>query len=137
MYCGVDMIEIDRIVKTAANPRFLTRLYAPEEIRLIEAKSGWRKAEVIAGRFAAKEAVIKVLLAANASHTRALLRGVGHGHSGAMHAREIATLTQDGGAPHVYLTGETASLATSLGLTHIAISLSHTKTHAVAFAIGT
>jgi len=138
MYCGVDMIEIDRIARTAANPRFLARLYAPEEICLINARTGWRRAEIIAGRFAAKEAVIKVLLAALATaRTQAAAGPSWQASGGTVHAREIATLTQDGGAPQVLLTGETATLAASLGLTQIAISLSHTKSHAVAFAIGT
>ena len=56
---GVDIVEIDRIAKAMKNERFLDRLFTKEEIALFEACR--YRAETVAGRFAAKEAVLKAL----------------------------------------------------------------------------
>jgi len=114
---GVDIIEISRIEGVVARwgERFLQRIYTEKELELCR-----NKAEALAVRFAAKEAVMKTL------GTGA--KGVGW--------REIETLADDRGAPLLYLYGRARSRAEELGLKGIGISLSHSREYAVAVAVG-
>lgn len=60
MGVGVDIIEVGRIRKLAEkSPRFLKRVYTPEEINYCERKKN--KFQHLAARFAAKEAYFKAL----------------------------------------------------------------------------
>lgn len=54
---GFDLVEVPRIARALRNPRFLPRIFTPLEI----ASMGEADAERVAGRWAAKEAVIKAL----------------------------------------------------------------------------
>ncbi len=57
---GVDIIEVERIRRLAEkSPRFLTRVFTPEEIQYCEGKKN--KYQHLAARFAAKEAFFKAL----------------------------------------------------------------------------
>ncbi|OES46209.1 holo-ACP synthase [Domibacillus iocasae] len=57
---GMDIIEIDRIQKLIERqPKFLERVLTPEEMRLFHEKTGTRRWEYAAGRFAVKEAFSK------------------------------------------------------------------------------
>jgi holo-[acyl-carrier protein] synthase len=73
-----------------------------------------------AGRFAAKEAVVKAL---------------GTGFAGDITWRGIEILHRDGGAPYVRLSDEVKRLAEKLGVTHWFISISYTDELAVASVI--
>ena len=75
----------------------------------------------IAGRFAAKEAVLKVL---------------GTGWRGKIAWRDIEVLNDQAGRPDVALSGECAAIAGRLGLARVIVSISHTDTYATASAIG-
>jgi holo-[acyl-carrier protein] synthase len=60
---GIDLLEIERmrrILESAAGERFLQRVLTPAELALAGERKG-RLAEFAAGRFAAKEAVVKAL----------------------------------------------------------------------------
>ncbi|MFC0213423.1 holo-ACP synthase [Paenibacillus chartarius] len=60
---GIDMLEIERmrrILEGAAGERFLQRVLTAAELELAAERKG-RLAEFAAGRFAAKEAVVKAL----------------------------------------------------------------------------
>jgi holo-[acyl-carrier protein] synthase len=60
---GIDLLEIERmrrILDGAAGERFLQRILTPGELALAAERKG-RLAEFAAGRFAAKEAVVKAL----------------------------------------------------------------------------
>ena len=118
---GVDIIELDRIrrVLERHGERFLTRVYTSEEI----ARYGERLPE-LAARFAAKEAVSKAL-------------GVGLNHM-SVHGigwREVEVLPDPLGKPLVRLSGRAQQLADEQGLREWAISLSHSRDYAVAFAV--
>ena len=118
---GVDIIELDRIrrVLERHGERFLTRIYTAEEI----ARYRDRMPE-LAARFAAKEAVSKAL-------------GVGLNHM-SVHGigwREVEVLPDPLGKPVLYLTGRAQQLAEEQGLREWAISLSHSRDYAVAFAV--
>lgn len=58
---GTDIVQVDRIEKIVGkwNDKFLTRIYCPEELSYC--RSGRNRYQRLAGRFAAKEAVIKSL----------------------------------------------------------------------------
>lgn len=79
-----------------------------------------RAGEHLAGRWAAKEAVLKSL---------------GTGIGPRMEWTDIEVVNDRGGRPRVRLHGETAAVARSLGMHHIDISLSHSGGLAVAHAV--
>jgi len=114
---GIDIIEIER-VKSAikrGRERFLNRIYTEAEL-----KSCQDRFSSLASRFAAKEAVMKVLGTG----------GIGIGW------REIEILTGNDGRPSVKLYGQALNKAAGLNLKEVSVSLSDSKQHAVAVAIG-
>ncbi len=115
---GVDLIEIERIDQAILShgERFFDRFFTLQE--LIE--SGGRTPS-LAARFCAKEAVAKAL-------------GSGIGLVG---WKDIEVLKDENQHPHVTLHGPARALAEELGLTHWAVSLSHTHEHAIAFVVAT
>ncbi len=118
MHCiGVDIIEIARIEKTIARwgQRFLRRIYTDLELRICR-----KRPEALAVRFAGKEAVMKAL---------------GTGTKG-ISWREIEISSEPGGKPLVHLYGKAQNQANSLGLSQLAISLSHSREYAIAFVVG-
>ena len=114
---GVDLIEIARIVHVLGRfpERFRQRVLTDREQRYCG-----NRVERIAGRWAAKEAVSKVLGLG--------VRGVGW--------REIEVLPDPAGKPHVYLHDRAALRAAALGLTGIAVSITHERSMAAAVALG-
>src|SRR5579875_723050 len=113
---GVDVVEIARIEATLARfgERFLRRIYGERE----RERYRGRPAE-LAARFAAKEAVMKVLGTG--------IRGV--------RWRDIEVLSNRRGKPIVVLHDTAARRADQLGFVHIAISLSHSRTEAIAVVV--
>ncbi len=62
MYCGIDIIEVDRIKDAVQNtPKFKDSIFSALEIENIDRCSEKIKYQRYAGRFAAKEAVFKAL----------------------------------------------------------------------------
>lgn len=116
---GVDIIEIDRIKSAIEkNSRFLDRIFTVNEQAYF--RDNKNKYESIAGMYAAKEAVSKVL---------------GTGISGfTWHDIEIGHTAK--GQPIVTLTGGAKDIADQLSIKMIKISISHCKSYAVANAIG-
>ncbi len=113
---GVDIVEIDRIAYTVDRwgDRFLKRIYTRDEIDYCRGRS-----PQLAGRFAAKEAVMKALGTG--------VRGVGW--------KDIELVRARSGAPSVRLHGRALARAERLGITEVAISMSHSRDYAVAFAV--
>jgi holo-[acyl-carrier protein] synthase len=128
LYTGIDIIEIDRIERAVARwgDQFLQRVFTAAEL----ARYRERPAS-LAARWAAKEAVAK-LLGVGLRGLGALGRTISHEAVG---WTEIEVLADALGRPNVTLTGRAADRAQALGITQIAISLSHTRLHAVASAI--
>ena len=60
--CGTDIIEIDRVAKSIerSGERFINMIYTPKEIEYCESKKN-AKYQHYAARFAAKEAIFKVV----------------------------------------------------------------------------
>jgi holo-[acyl-carrier protein] synthase len=115
---GVDIVEIERVELAVSRrgERFLRRVYTETELKTCQDRF-----PSLASRFAAKEAVMKVL---------------GLGGTG-IAWREIEILTGDDGRPSVRLHGRALDRATRLNLKEVSISLSDSREYAVAVAIGT
>ena len=115
---GTDLVEIRRIAELVARhgERFTGRVFTPGEV----ADCGGR-AESLAARWAAKEAVAKAL-------------GTG---IGAVGWQEIEVLRGESGCPGVQLDGRAAALAAERGLTQWALSLAHDGGLALAFVVAT
>lgn len=113
---GVDMIEISRIGDVAARygQRFYRRIYTQDELDYCRGR-----APQLASRFAAKEAVMKAL---------------GTGVRG-MRWRDIEVVREMGRAPTIKLHGSALARARQLGIDHMAVSLSHSREHALAFVV--
>ena len=75
----------------------------------------------IAGRWAAKEAILKM---------------IGTGWRGQIAWTDMQILPDDLGQPLVTLTGETARIAERKAITRVLLSITHTDSHAAASAIG-
>jgi holo-[acyl-carrier protein] synthase len=119
---GIDIVETARIRRLFEEhgERFLERVYTPIE-RAYADQSHKRRFEHLAGRFAAKEAVLKVL---------------GTGWRGGIAWTDIEIRNEASGQPVVVLTGECARIAEKLGIARWLVSISHIETHATASAIG-
>lgn len=119
---GIDIVETARISKLLEDhaQRFLDRCFTPLEQHYC-AKNPKRYIEHLAGRFAAKEAVLKVL---------------GTGWRGGIAWTDIEILPEPSGQPKIRLTGECLRIATELNISTWHISISHIETHATASAIG-
>ncbi len=113
---GVDAIEIERIQEALDRygPRFLNRVYTTGE----QARSRGR-AEELAARFAAKEAISKAL---------------GTGMRGVLW-KDIEVVNDLRGKPLVRLHGNAKRRATELGFSDIDVSLTHSRDLAIAFVV--
>lgn len=113
---GVDLIEIQRIQDAIElhGERFLRRIYTDRELDQV----GEQPAS-LAVRFAAKEAVAKAL-------------GTGIGE---VRWQDVEILRDEARAPILHLHDTAQTLANSSGLQTWSLSLSHTRTHAIAFVV--
>jgi holo-[acyl-carrier protein] synthase len=113
---GVDLIEIARIDEVVARhgKHYLERVFTPAELEYCG-----KRAESLAGRFAAKEAVAKAL-------------GTGIGD---VSWTEIEILGDEQKAPKLTLYGKAESKAKELGLINWSVSISHSQSQSVAIAV--
>jgi len=120
---GVDLVEVERIQQALEDSRigrrFRERVFTGKEILYCEKKRRG-KYESYAGRFAAKEAVMKALGRGWGSKVRWLDIEVGRARSG---------------KPEIVLHDKTAQLAEQLGIRRWALSITHTKEHGLAYVI--
>jgi holo-[acyl-carrier protein] synthase len=114
---GVDICEIERMDRALArHPRMRERVFTAEERTYCDSKA--RPAESYAGRFAAREAVIKAL-----------------GGYRAKRWQDISVTRAPSGAPGVHLGGNAKLRADMLGVDRVLITFTHERSNAVAFAI--
>lgn len=118
---GVDLISVERIAASVARrPRLLERLFTAAERRLLErGDSAEASQRSLAGRFAAKEAVMKAL-------------GVGLGE---VDFKDIEVVGGRGGRPAIALHGRAEERAAAIGAAEVSISMSHDAGLALAFAV--
>lgn len=112
---GTDLIEIERIKKASEKEAFLKRVYTERECRL-----AGKNSSRLAGNFAVKEAVSKVL-------------GTGFR---SFWPKEIEVLRDEKGKPYVNLYGEAKKQAEQLGIKRMFVSITNTAVYASAFVVG-
>jgi len=114
------MVEISRIKNAAKKWRkiFLLKIFTDKELEYSNEKTS--SYQHLAARFAAKEAVLKAL---------------GSGLTSRMEWRDIEVWNEESGKPNVRLTGEVERVSQARGVSNIIISMSHTRTYAVASVI--
>jgi holo-[acyl-carrier protein] synthase len=119
---GIDIVETARIRALVEDhgQHFLDRCFTPAEQQYCS-RSVKRYFEHLAGRFAAKEAVLKVLST---------------GWRGKIAWTDMEILNEPSGQPRLTLTGECLRIATEQHIARWMISISHIETHATASAIG-
>ena len=127
IYHGIDIVDIDRIVKAVARwgDHFLQRVFTQQELDDAQGRSS-----SLAARFAAKEAVAKALGVG--------LRGIGarpQTRESAVAWREIEIVRQPGGQPALCLHGRAARRATELRWQKTSVSLSHARHIAIASVV--
>ncbi len=113
LYIGIDLVDIGRIQLLIEKYRakFLDRVFSIKEQEYCKSKS--KPSIHFAGRFAAKEAVIKSIKSS--------------GYSQPIEFNSITILNNPDGSPYVDL-----ELSFKID---VKISISHTETHAIAFAL--
>ncbi len=114
---GFDIVEVARIEKAAQNELFLVKNFTREEVKMFEARK--HRAEITAGNFAAKEAVLKAL-------------GCGIFD---MALNDIEVLREKSGKPYVTLYGKAKEKSLQLGVKQVHVSISHTDGFAAAQAV--
>src|SRR5665647_488027 len=115
---GIDIVEIPRIKKAMeSNSKFLEKIFTITELEYLRSRN--LRAEYVAGRFAAKEAVAKAL---------------GTGFRG-FDFRDIEIDRTTLGKPIVILKGKAKLIAKKEGEYNIHLSISHGQDSAVAYSI--
>jgi holo-[acyl-carrier protein] synthase len=117
---GTDIIECPRIGKMIENhgELFLRRVYTQREIRYCQARK--HAIEHFAGRWAAKEAILKA---------------IGTGRSRGIAWTNIEVRNDQDGRPRVLVCGAAKETARNRGIGDILISISHCRTYATAYAM--
>lgn len=118
---GIDLIECRRIAEVMERhgERFVQRILTPHERAYVQGKRN--PIPHLAGRFAAKEAILKV---------------IGTGWRGRICWRDMEIINDSAGQPQVTLTGESARIARTRGILRVVVSITHTSEYAAASAIG-
>jgi holo-[acyl-carrier protein] synthase len=117
---GIDLVDFPRIEKMVEkhDDRFLERVFTEKEV--CYAKKNKNFIEKLAGRFAAKEAVLKL---------------IGTGWRGKIAWTDIEVVNDSLGRPEVVITGEVKKLVEQSGIEQITISITHTSNFAICSAV--
>ena len=118
---GIDAVTIGRVreARTRHPDACPARILGPAELDLLRASA--TPDQFLAGRFAAKEAVMKLL---------------GTGWAQGVRFTDIEVLRSPDGIPLVTLHDVAAVRARSLGIRQVLVSITHTRDLAMAVAIG-
>jgi holo-[acyl-carrier protein] synthase len=116
---GTDIIECLRIAQMIQRhgEQFIERVYTPHEIQYCQARK--QSTQHFAGRWAAKEAVLKAL---------------GTGWVRGISWRDVEVRTETSGKPTIVLRGGAHEAADAQGISDVLISISHCRTYATAYA---
>ncbi len=117
---GIDLVDFPRIESMVERhgERFLERVFTQREQS--DAQAVHNRVEKLAGRFAAKEAVLKLL---------------GTGWRGKIAWTDIEVINNASGQPEVRIDGEVKRIANEAGVKEIALSITHTANFAIASAV--
>jgi holo-[acyl-carrier protein] synthase len=118
--CGIDLVKIERIEKIIKKwgDNFIFRVFTSVEREYCEKKKG-TKFQSYAGKFAAKEALLKAL-------------GLGLREA---NWKEIEIKNDKLGQPVIDTSGKLKKIASTKGVSKYFISISHTKEYAIAQVI--
>ena len=118
--CGIDLVKIERIEKIIIRwgDSFIFRIFTPLERGYCEKKKG-NKFQSYAGKFAAKEALLKAM-------------GLGLREA---NWREFEIKNDELGQPIIDTSGKLKNIASVKGVSKYFISISHTKEYAIAQVI--
>ncbi len=119
IFCGVDIIEIERVKKSieSTGNAFRDRVFTQSEIQYCESR-GMMKYHSYAARFAVKEAVSKAF---------------GTGISEGVVWKSIETMNDVNGRPYVTLYGKAQQKLTEMKASEVSLSISHCDSYAVAY----
>lgn len=113
---GVDVVDLARFERALARtPALKSRLFAEAELSTPDRVLSLRS---LAGRFAAKEALIKAL-----------------GDSTGIHWHDMQVVSDGHGNPHFELRGAAATVAETVGAGHLHLSMSHDAGVAIAYVV--
>jgi holo-[acyl-carrier protein] synthase len=117
---GIDLVDCPRIEMMVRRhgEKFMDRVFTAAEQAY--ADSNKDRIEKLAGRFAAKEAILKLM---------------GTGWRGKIAWTDIEVVNNATGQPEVTLSGEVERIAGKLGIEHISVSITHTANFAIASAV--
>ena len=117
---GTDIVECLRIGQMIERhgELFITRVYTDHEIQYCQSRK--LAMQHFAGRWAAKEAVLKA---------------IGTGWIKGVSWRDIEVRNEPGGKPSIVLRGGLKEIADNAGVGQVLISVSHCRSHATAYAI--
>src|SRR5262249_52774309 len=117
---GTDIIECPRIGRMIEQhgELFLRRVYTEREIRYCQARK--HAIEHFAGRWAAKEAILKA---------------IGTGWSRGIAWTDLENRNGSNGQPRVLVCGGAKEAALQRGIANILITISHCRTYATAYAL--
>jgi holo-[acyl-carrier protein] synthase len=117
---GIDLVDFPRIEEMIERhgSHFLDRIFTQTEQE--QANVMKNRIERLAGRFAAKEAILKML---------------GTGWRGKIAWTDIEILNNELGRPQVELFGEVKKIASKLGAGDISLSITHTANFVIASAV--
>lgn len=117
---GTDIIECLRIAQMIERhgELFINRVYTPSEIRYCQSRK--QATQHFAGRWAAKEAILKAL---------------GTGWRKGISWRDIEVRNDSSGRPVVGLRGGARDIVEQRGIREMLVSISHCRSHATAYAL--
>jgi len=117
---GIDLVDFPRLEQMIERhgQRFVDRIFTAAEQSY--ARRHRNAVETYAGRFAAKEAILKL---------------VGTGWRGKIAWTDIEVINNAAGQPEVTLSGEVKEIADRMKITQISISITHTANFAIASAV--
>jgi len=118
---GTDIIECVRIAQMIEKHGevFLQRVFTQKEILYCSSRKA--ATQHYAGRWAAKEAVLKVL---------------GTGWAKGIQWTDVEVVNEVSGAPVIKINGKAAEIAKERGIREVMITISHCRAYATAFATG-
>jgi holo-[acyl-carrier protein] synthase len=117
---GIDLVDFPRLEQMIERhgQRFIDRIFTVAEQEY--AGRHRNTVEKYAGRFAAKEAILKLL---------------GTGWRGKIAWTDVEVTNNEAGRPEVSLSGEVKAIADRLKIRHISLSITHTADFAIASAV--
>ena len=117
---GIDLVDCPRIEQMIQRhgERFVNRVFTAAEQAY--ARANKNEIEKLSGRFAAKEAVLKL---------------IGTGWRGKIAWTDIEIINNASGQPEVTIGGEVKRIADELGIEHISVTITHTANFAIASAV--